>query len=65
MPSNLTLLKKKHTRLIILVQLGVIEVADPCQSDPCQNGGTCQAQGDNYLCQCLSAFTGTNCEGKY
>src|SRR5262245_49792859 len=35
---------------------------DPCAGNPCQNGGTCTAQGDSYTCQCALGYTGTNCE---
>ncbi|XP_078607783.1 uncharacterized protein LOC144879831 isoform X2 [Branchiostoma floridae x Branchiostoma japonicum] len=35
----------------------------PCDSDPCQNGGTCHATGDDqYFCGCAGLFQGTNCE---
>lgn len=35
----------------------------PCESTPCQNGGTCSS-GDNggYKCDCLEGQTGVNCE---
>lgn len=29
-----------------------------CGSQPCQNGGTCVENGDNYECQCHARFTG-------
>ena len=44
------------------------DVALPCNTDPCQNGGQCTniAELDgtfiNYSCSCDSAYTGTNCE---
>ncbi|CAH1775425.1 unnamed protein product [Owenia fusiformis] len=35
---------------------------DECQSQPCQNGGTCIDGVNAYRCRCTSSFTGTNCE---
>ena len=35
---------------------------DECQSQPCQNGGTCVGDIDSYNCNCLQFYTGRNCE---
>ena len=37
---------------------------DPCDSQPCQNGGNCFRSGDAYayICSCLVGYDGTNCE---
>ncbi|MCP3668384.1 MAG: calcium-binding EGF-like domain-containing protein [Gammaproteobacteria bacterium] len=35
---------------------------DECQSNPCQNGATCNDQIDQYNCTCLPGFTGKHCE---
>ena len=37
-------------------------VLDPCQPNPCQNGGECIAKKPNYQCKCPDNFYGTNCE---
>ncbi|KAM7134776.1 neurocan core protein [Macrochelys suwanniensis] len=36
--------------------------ADPCQTNPCLHGGTCQSNGTVYSCSCDQGFTGENCE---
>lgn len=42
---------------------GSAPLAGPCASNPCENGGTCTADGDAYTCTCpVGRFTGTNCE---
>ena len=40
----------------------VPEAGDPCEPDPCQNGGTCLAQDDSYLCSCQAGYQGDHCE---
>ena len=35
---------------------------DDCQPQPCQNNGTCHDLVNNYRCECLVGFNGTNCE---
>jgi len=35
---------------------------DPCDPDPCENGGTCMAQGDAAECACLPGYGGEFCE---
>ena len=33
-----------------------------CESDPCQNQGTCLNREAAYECQCVEGYTGTVCE---
>ncbi|KAM6178246.1 coagulation factor VII [Rhynchocyon petersi] len=33
-----------------------------CDSNPCQNGGTCVDQLQSYICFCLEEFEGRNCQ---
>jgi hypothetical protein len=33
-----------------------------CDSDPCQNGGTCASDAGRYTCACPDGYTGANCE---
>lgn len=37
-------------------------VSNPCEPNPCQNGGTCENNPNSYTCGCLAGYTGTNCE---
>ena len=32
-----------------------------CDSDPCQNGGTCTDQANGFSCVCTPSFTGDTC----
>ncbi len=35
---------------------------NPCASQPCRNGGTCQALNNNaYQCICPSGYSGSDC----
>ena len=35
---------------------------DPCNPNPCLNGGTCSNDGDSYSCKCAEGFIGKICE---
>ena len=35
---------------------------DECESDPCQNGGTCDDHVNSFTCECVDGFTGLHCE---
>ena len=35
---------------------------DDCANSPCQNGGSCTDGVNQFTCQCVPGFTGTNCE---
>ncbi|VDI71269.1 Hypothetical predicted protein, partial [Mytilus galloprovincialis] len=35
---------------------------DHCKPDPCKHSGWCINNGSDYSCQCLSRYTGKNCE---
>ena len=35
---------------------------DECASSPCQNGGTCVDQVNDYLCQCAPGYTELQCQ---
>ncbi|CAL8396008.1 unnamed protein product [Boreogadus saida] len=38
------------------------ENIDDCQSNPCQNGGTCIDEINSFVCLCLPSYGGTTCE---
>jgi len=40
------------------------EGKDPCNSNPCQNGGNCFSKGDDILCVCKSGYGGKYCEAE-
>ena len=39
-------------------------IANACNKNPCNNGGTCEDLPGNYSCKCKPGFTGKNCEMK-
>ena len=43
---------------MLLISLDI----DDCLSQPCQNNGTCQDRVNDYTCDCVVGFNGTNCE---
>jgi hypothetical protein len=40
----------------------IVFLDNPCLSNPCVNGGTCQANGNNAICLCPSGYSGSNCQ---
>ena len=38
------------------------DTLNDCNSNPCQNGGTCSDNVTYFTCQCASGFTGSHCE---
>ena len=45
--------------LIALEETG--ECVDPCDPNPCQNGGSCIAKQDGPKCMCVEGYTGPTC----
>ena len=33
-----------------------------CESDPCQNGGTCTQNTNTFICKCPILFDGKSCQ---
>ncbi|KPP79465.1 protocadherin Fat 3-like [Scleropages formosus] len=47
------------------LKLGCMLSPDPCQTDPCQNGGRCSSvPSGEFECSCSPQFTGERCEAK-
>ena len=46
-----------------IINKNIKALANPCSSNPCQNGGICSPNlnTQTYTCTCLSGLTGTNC----
>ena len=38
-------------------------LSEPCDSSPCENGGTCTNNGDSFSCECAKGFEGETCSG--
>ena len=36
-------------------------ILDPCLSNPCKNGGTCNSSSGGFTCSCASGYTGDEC----
>ncbi|XP_036356795.1 zonadhesin-like [Octopus sinensis] len=39
-----------------------VHAVNPCQNNPCKNGGTCINKGFDYTCQCTANYFGRFCE---
>ena len=55
------MLKKKLYKFINKELVFFLDI-DDCQLQPCQNNGTCYDLVNDYRCECLVGFNGTNCE---
>ena len=42
--------------------LSIISDINECESNPCQNGGTCVDSVNDFMCFCHIGFTGLQCE---
>jgi Notch-like protein len=36
--------------------------ADPCADEPCENGGQCVSDGDEFVCECPADYEGDRCQ---
>ena len=47
-----------------LKMISFTENINECESDPCQNDGSCTDGVNGYTCSCADGYNGTDCEGK-
>lgn len=59
---NCTICKIIMKNIFNLNMIIIIILANPCSKTPCLNGGTCNANGTSYTCQCLTQYIGSNCD---
>ena len=59
-PSTGKEIKKNIYKLYTFI-LYFAEVNE-CESHPCQNNGSCSDLVNKYSCQCITGYTGSNCE---
>ncbi len=61
----------RHTKFVLHCRKNTIifskcyfsDSSTPCDTNPCQNNGSCVVQGKSYACICVKPqFTGLNCE---
>ncbi len=45
-----------------MLEAPLLDKANQCDSNPCQNDGLCIDGDYQYTCQCLSGYSGYNCE---
>lgn len=46
----------------MMVNAEHVAVIDNCLSSPCQNGATCTNGVNSYSCDCLTGYTGHQCD---
>ena len=50
--------------ILLFIHLNNLEASNPCESNPCANGGTCVQEGDSFRCECQGGFTGPRCQSR-
>ena len=52
---------KRITYWIALSLTHFVDI-DECATTPCQNGGSCTDEINDYTCNCVEGYDGANCE---
>ena len=55
-------LKKYKGTSFSLIHVDFFPDIDECESDPCQNEGSCDNGLNRYDCDCTSSWMGVNCQ---
>lgn len=55
-------LKKMFQKQILFSML--LDVSNPCHSNPCGHDGVCESSEQNYRCICAGDYIGKTCDGE-
>ena len=50
---------------LLYVQFAYVTAFNPCNPNPCSNGGTCTKKGQGYQCSCSSNYEGKTCKSEF
>ena len=53
---------KKPTNTLYFLNLPLYPELDPCDEEPCQNGGICNSHNQDFQCVCLEGYLGFLCD---
>uniref|UniRef100_A0A8C9F6L8 FA7 factor n=1 Tax=Pavo cristatus TaxID=9049 RepID=A0A8C9F6L8_PAVCR len=59
---SVDVLQKEIEKAILKLTLPVFADPNQCDSRPCQNGGSCDDQFQDYVCRCPPEYEGKSCE---
>ena len=62
--SSMTFFLQVRMTFVEVDFITILTETNECQSNPCQNGGTCVDDVDKFTCLCPNAYAGTFCQGK-
>ena len=50
-----------YIKVTSVFKVFILSAVLPCDSDPCENGGTCLNGESTFTCLCTPGFTGDTC----
>ena len=62
--SSMTFFLQVRVTFVEVDFITILTETNECQSNPCQNGGTCVDDVYKFTCLCPNAYAGTFCQGK-